>query len=66
MEDPNNGETALECYASMPAAVARADCLIRAGYRVGIWSPSSLEKKARSPDSANDDAREAAPKFKVV
>jgi hypothetical protein len=58
-EDPNSGEAATESYASMPAAVARADCLLRAGYRVGIWSSSSLEQEARSPASANDDARDA-------
>jgi hypothetical protein len=41
MEDPYNGETVLETYASMPAVVSRAARLIKAGYRIGISSSAT-------------------------
>ncbi len=44
VESPRKGAQAVETFASMPAVIARAAELIRAGYRVGIWSPVSLEK----------------------
>ena len=44
VESPRNGTKAVETFASMPAVVARAAELIRAGYNIGIWSPVSLKK----------------------
>jgi hypothetical protein len=55
IEDPSSGESTIETYPSMPAVVARAALLIPAGYRVGIWSPSSLEDHPRNPATANDN-----------
>ena len=59
IKDPSSGESTIETYPSMPAVVARAALLIRAGYRVGIWSPSALEQQPGHPVTANDDTREA-------
>jgi hypothetical protein len=42
IEDPSNDGSTIETYPSMPVVVARAALLIRAGYRVGIWSPHRL------------------------
>ena len=44
VESPRDGTKAVETFASMPAVVARAAELIRAGYNIGIWSPISPEK----------------------
>ena len=44
LENPGSGETTVETYASLRAAVARAAQLIQAGYSVGIWSPASFEE----------------------
>ena len=44
VENPRRGSTTVETFRSMPAVVARAAELIRAGYNVGIWSAISLEK----------------------
>jgi hypothetical protein len=44
LEDPGSGETTVETYASLAAAVARAALLIQAGYSIGIWSPAALER----------------------
>jgi hypothetical protein len=66
MEDPRSGDTTIERYASMPAAIARAAWLIHAGYRVGIWSPASFEPYPIGPIVANDDAREAVPELMSI
>jgi hypothetical protein len=63
IKDPSSGESTIETYPSMPAVVARAALLIRAGYRVGIWSPSSLEQHPRHLIIANDDVRDAVPEL---
>jgi hypothetical protein len=65
MEDPNSGEKTIETYASMPAVIARAAWFIRAGYRIGIWSPLALEQQPRDPIASNDDAREAISELPV-
>jgi hypothetical protein len=44
VESPGKGTSVVETFASMPAVVARAAKLIRAGYTIGISSPVSLEK----------------------
>jgi hypothetical protein len=44
VESPGKGTRVVETFASMPAVVARAAALIRAGYNIGISSPVSLEK----------------------
>ena len=43
MEHPSSGHRAVETFAALPAVVARAAELIRAGYRIGIWSPAIFE-----------------------
>jgi hypothetical protein len=44
VENPRNKIATVEKFVSMPAVVERAAELIRAGYKIGIWSPTSLER----------------------
>ena len=44
VESPREGTRVVETFTSMPAVVARAAELIRAGYNIGIWSPVSPKK----------------------
>ena len=44
VQHPETGETGFETHDSLPAVVARAAQLIQAGYRIGIWSPTSFER----------------------
>ena len=44
VESALKGTKTVETFGSMPAVVARAAVLVRAGYNIGIWSPVSLKK----------------------
>jgi hypothetical protein len=42
------GQTFDGRYSTIMAALVRASALLREGYRIEIWSPASLEGRARS------------------
>ena len=51
LEHPRTGTTTIEAYGSMRAVIARASQVMEAGYRIGIWSPASCERKTRSAET---------------